>query len=374
MEDHRTLGPIQPHTEAKHDILRYHLGAWFPILGRSSSGPLQYIDGFAGPGEYLGGEPGSPIIALQVVADHRYIQEFIQNGRRFDFLFVEKDQSFANHLERKVNETRWPKAFNIEVRRSEFETEVASLLDQIDTGIRQMPPTLLFIDPFGPAGFSMELLARLAKYPRIDVLINFNCVDVVRWILPDIAKHATLSRLYGSGRWRRALQLVGDECVDFLISEYGLALNDAGWRSTNFAMINKQNQTQYYLIFATRNPRGMQVIKSAFRSVSPDGLFRYADRNDPAQLRFIGMGMDVEYAEELAGHLASRYRDSSMSKESLVSNEVAWHPRWVESDLTRGLRLLESASPSRILDVTNPDGRPRRRNTYPPHCLITFAP
>ena len=72
MEERMTLGPIQPHTEAKHDILRYHMGAWFPILGRSSSGPLQYIDGFAGPGEYGLGEPGSPIIALHLVQTHRY--------------------------------------------------------------------------------------------------------------------------------------------------------------------------------------------------------------------------------------------------------------------------------------------------------------
>ena len=70
MQDRVTLPPIQPHTQAKHDILRHHMGAWFPILGRSSSGPLQYIDGFAGPGEYEGGEPGSPKIALQLLQTH----------------------------------------------------------------------------------------------------------------------------------------------------------------------------------------------------------------------------------------------------------------------------------------------------------------
>ena len=39
-----------------------------PILSRGSFPEILYIDGFAGPGEYEGGEPGSPIIALETAA------------------------------------------------------------------------------------------------------------------------------------------------------------------------------------------------------------------------------------------------------------------------------------------------------------------
>jgi hypothetical protein len=34
-----------------------------------------FIDGFAGPGRYSGGEPGSPVIALQVLLAHPYFQQ-----------------------------------------------------------------------------------------------------------------------------------------------------------------------------------------------------------------------------------------------------------------------------------------------------------
>jgi three-Cys-motif partner protein len=373
LENGSTLGPIQPHTEAKHDILRYHLGAWFPILGRSSSGPLQYIDGFAGPGEYEGGQVGSPILALNVVANHRYVNDFIQAGRRFDFLFVEKEQRFHDHLRDKVSGIAWPNAFNIAVRHDEFETVMRERLNEVDAGKRRMPPTLLLIDPFGPAGFSMELIARLARYSMMDVLINFNYADLVRWILPDRTKHVTLDRLYGGRRWLPALGLDGNDRREFLIQQYGLALLAAGWRGTNFEMINRQNQTQYHLFFATRHFRGMLVMKGAMRSVSPDGLFRYRDRTDPAQQRFMGMGMDEEYAQELASHLSSKYRGQGVTKETLVEDEVAWHPRWIEKDLTAALRLLENSTPPKITGVCNADGRPRRRNFYPAGCVITFA-
>lgn len=372
MQGDLTLGPIQPHTEAKHDILKYHLGAWFPILGRSSD-RLQYIDGFAGPGEYEGGEPGSPILGLRVVADHIYITDFVRARKRFDFLFVEREQSFADSLRARVFETAWPETFNIDVRNGEFEIVFRDLLDRLESSRTAMPPTLLFIDPFGSAGFPMELLTRLGNYRRIDILINFNYVDLVRWLLPDPTKHITLDRLYGDQRWRSALQMEGDERKEFLIQEYGRALREANWRGTNFEMINSQNQTQYYLFFGTRSSRGMQVIKGAMRSVSPDGLFRYRDRTDPAQQRFMGMGREDEYPKEIADYLVNKYHGLVVAKDTITEEDVAWHPVWIERDLTAALKLLEHSASPQITDVRNSDGRPRRRNSYRPGCLITFA-
>jgi len=61
---------LDPHTTAKHDILRRYLAAWFPILGAYHN-RIVYIDGFSGPGRYKNGEPGSPMIALYVAVNHR---------------------------------------------------------------------------------------------------------------------------------------------------------------------------------------------------------------------------------------------------------------------------------------------------------------
>jgi hypothetical protein len=49
-----------PHTLAKHRILKGYLGAWFPAmtLGAYGHRRVLIIDGFAGPGDYEGGEEG----------------------------------------------------------------------------------------------------------------------------------------------------------------------------------------------------------------------------------------------------------------------------------------------------------------------------
>ncbi len=78
---------IVEHTSAKHDIYRRYLGRWFPILlgGQNAYPSGTYAEGFAGPGVYRDGEPGSPIIALrtflaEVVRAEKYVRA--THGRR----------------------------------------------------------------------------------------------------------------------------------------------------------------------------------------------------------------------------------------------------------------------------------------------------
>ena len=81
-----TIWPIDPHTQAKYIILKRYLDAWLPIMTRYH-GRVLYIDGFAGPGKYQGGEEGSPIIALKSALNHR-----AELKAEILFLFVESDK------------------------------------------------------------------------------------------------------------------------------------------------------------------------------------------------------------------------------------------------------------------------------------------
>jgi hypothetical protein len=66
------LWEADEHTLAKHGILRAYLQAWLPTMSRCND-RLLLIDGFAGPGRYLGGEDGSPLIMLRTLLDHRSV-------------------------------------------------------------------------------------------------------------------------------------------------------------------------------------------------------------------------------------------------------------------------------------------------------------
>jgi hypothetical protein len=65
----KTIWKLDPHTVAKHEILRRYLQRWFPIL-ESSHSKVIYIDGFCGPGRYEDGEQGSPLVVLDLAVNH----------------------------------------------------------------------------------------------------------------------------------------------------------------------------------------------------------------------------------------------------------------------------------------------------------------
>ncbi len=364
------LPAIQPHTTAKHHILKYYLEQWFPILGRRHRS-LRYIDGFAGPGNYEGGELGSPFIALNAIRGHWQFQEFSRLGKHVEFLFVEKEPDHYENLKAKVCEVSWPASIKTDVKLGEFEHIMSRHLDDMrNSDLRS--PTLAFIDPFGPAGFPMELLGRLASFDRMEVLVNLNYNEFVQWILPDKSKHITADKLYGGTRWRPALEMAGSDLSAFLVEEYEAALNEIGWRGTSFEMVNSQNQIAYNLVFGTRSSKGLEAMKRAMRTASPTGEFRYTDRLDPRQPIIPGMDISFEHAEEIGEHLFQKYEGKEVAFDYLMAEEIDWHRWWLDQDLRRGLIHLEYGDNQRISDVRNGDGRVRRKHSYPDGCFVTF--
>ena len=94
-----TLWPITRPTQAKHTILRKYLDAWLPILGagRYAHEHLVLIDGFAGPGRYSSGEPGSPLIMLRAYLDHPATLDATAH-----FFFIEEHRERCEHLRAEI--------------------------------------------------------------------------------------------------------------------------------------------------------------------------------------------------------------------------------------------------------------------------------
>jgi len=217
-----TIWSLLPHTGAKHSIFRRHLEAWFPKL--SWTGHVQVIDGFAGPGEYLGGQPGSPIIALEVAISHRADL----SSCRIDFLFVEEDSERYEHLQGRISELSLPRNITITSRKGSFKDVLRDLLDDASARRTYLPPSFVMIDPFGFEGVPMNLIERIASQPRSEVLISFMYESINRW-LGDPRNADNFSELFASPSWRETLTLTGSaQRRDFLLGLYIEQLHQHG--------------------------------------------------------------------------------------------------------------------------------------------------
>lgn len=160
---------LKPRTRAKHEILRRYLQAWFPIMD-ARVGKFVYIDGFAGPGEYKGDEPGSPLIALEAAAKH--CREITGHAV---FIFIESAGPRLSHLKQLLDarRARLPSNFEIYCFEGRFEDKMRDI-DQILTSLScERAPILAFIDPFGYSGAPFWVVKDILGREKGEILVNF---------------------------------------------------------------------------------------------------------------------------------------------------------------------------------------------------------
>lgn len=354
-----TLWPLAPHTAAKHTILAAYLGAWFPILARWNS-RVVFVDGFAGPGEYEGGEPGSPIIALEAAINHKSNLSDCE----LIFTFVERDRDRYRHLERllKSREARGgiPSHVVWSAIHGEFDTVIDEALDGLEG--RPLAPAFVMIDPFGPSGVPYDLIRRLAGYERTELLVSFMYESISRWLMqPEFEKH--LDSLYGCPEWRDADGMEATAKRQFLHDLYRRQLEDAGMPIVkSFQMLDKGGRTEYFLFFATHHPKGWSAMKDAMWRVDPSGAYRFSDATDPAQQTLFQPEPDYVQLRQL---IEGEFAGSSARIEDIEAFVDAGSFR--VAHLRKNVLVpMEDAGELTILSER------RRARSYPPGTVIEF--
>ncbi len=169
MDNRPGVWELEPHTEAKHEIMRRYLGGWFAVLG-SWHGRVVFIDGFAGPGRYENGEPGSPVISLSTLLDHNYRDRLLARCE-FVFLFCEPDHRRFPTLEETIEQLKaerggLPDKVRVQAIDQRFSDAIDAVLDELRKQKAELAPTFAFVDPFGIKGIEMSQIAELLSFDR----------------------------------------------------------------------------------------------------------------------------------------------------------------------------------------------------------------
>lgn len=364
-----TIWELEPHTDAKHRILRQYLGAWFPIMASSGvRGRIIFIDGFAGPGIYKGGEPGSPIIALRTLIGH---PRFPQWKNEFDFAFFEVNKERCESLREQVealqksHEGGWPDNVKVFIEQTTFEEASEQILATLDGA--NLAPTFAFVDPFGFSGAPMELIERLLGFNSCEVFFNFTAESVNRFVNhPDDHIVGHIEALFGSDEYTAATGLSGESRIQFLHDLYGRKLKEAGGFTyvTSFRMVDERGKTPYWLFHGTRNLQGLRKMKAAVWSVDRERGIQFSDRFAGQDVLFSGDQLDVG---PLKTALIERFSGQVISVEDLEVFVLAETP-YSDSHYKRILKPLEAAGGLVV------EASPRtRRGAFPPGTVIRFV-
>lgn len=344
---------IEPHTEAKLQILRAYLQAWFPILAQYRQGRVVYIDGFAGPGRYAAGEEGSPIIAIRAV-----LNQPLLSGARIDFHFIEADPAVATHLRSELGrfeeQLRGRPRLNVQVHDGEF----AAIYPQIATSLgsgANVVPTFALIDPFGWTGVPFSITTDLLRRPMTEVLFNFMHEEITRFLAHKDQPN-NFDALFGTVKWRRFIALRGHRRTRSLHDLYREQLMKYAKYVRSFTMVNESRRIDYFLFFATQNIKGLERMKEAMWKVDPLGEFCFSDATDPNALTLFGLEPDLSTLSRIL-------RDQACAKhvpiEEIFSRTLV-HTPFLKKH-ARSILKKEEDSGRLEIQATGP----RRRHAFP---------
>lgn len=322
-----TVWPMTDHTRAKHAILQGYLQAWLWILtrqaaklagrsGRAANRRVLFIDGFAGPGVYEGGEPGSPVIAIRTAVAH---PDKFPALVEMQFVEARKDR-----LDR-LREVLVPEVESVQKRDDvrvlspvlgDCDSVLKSLLDDHEDRGLKFGPALAFLDQFGYGAVSMSLIGRILRLPQCETFTYLNYREMNRWLI-DPDKEPGFDRAFGGPEWRECRKLPEAQRRSRLLDLYKEALRTRGGAkyATSFLMFDHNDRPLYWLIFCTNHIRGLEKMKESMWKVDGTGGFKFSDHDDPSQLRLLADSFDQEW---LAEELRTKLRGQTMSAAKIV--------------------------------------------------------
>lgn len=286
-KDDAVLWHAEPHTVAKIAILENYLNAWFQIFGRRSSGQdLLYVDGFAGPGRYTNASKGSPVAALRAAREVRANAGSNWTAGHIRCAFIESNADtyayLEHHLQPFMNDSR----LAVLLFNTTFVDGMARLRARMPLAFQGSQPLFVFIDPFGATGVPFSVVRDILASSRSEVLINLNADAIGRiFRAGEAANHELLlTTAFGDGSWHDALAgtLSARErshAIVQLYMEHLRAVPNVRY-VYSFEMLTAKTQVGkvgYFLVFASRHPRGLEKMKGAMKRMDQTGSYQFSN-------------------------------------------------------------------------------------------------
>ena len=296
-----------PHTEAKHTLLRRYMSAWFPIMASQFRDTgITFFDGFAGPGEYMNAQDSSPAIAMEQALR----SDVTSSGTQTRLVFVEDQRGRAEHL-RNLLAARFPPATRppglmVRVHRG----KCGDLYEQAITDVGGWDgPVFANLDGWG-ADTNYEIVQRIARQQSSEVLVTFTDKFFIRFADGD---QQAGERVFGHSDWRNVDRLPTAEKTPFLLELYRKGLHSAGFPYVlTFEMIDEGGHS-LHLFFGTTSDVAVRQFKDALLEVDGVTGQKFRDPRDPNQLSFDILHPDFTPLESRILELLGT-RDHSMAE------------------------------------------------------------
>jgi three-Cys-motif partner protein len=335
---------LEEHTERKHRVLTYYLGIWSQILGKPFAN-LVYWDFFAGRGDYSEGEPGSPLLAMDI--SKKRFEKGNSQGRPITLtcVFIEKDKKCFYYLRDLLRDlypdlegTRWY-LFNGDCQ------EVYNKLQTSEENsiFRKRVPHFFFLDPYGLI-IPLDMIKQLMTGTSREVMLTFMAQFVHRFAV-DHTQEKNLKDLFGVDDLATLREICRDEDSIPNVTRYYIsrlkAYDGARIRHITrpFEMIPDRRQLPlYYLMGCTQSPKGLRIMSASMRAISKNEDFSYRGKFEHQSLL---EDFDRDKIGEIAEWIFENYT-RNLSVFDLIFTFCCGEQTWSRTEVREAILRLES--------------------------------
>lgn len=359
-------------SRVKAAIVEKYLFTWAGIISRSTTDPLQYIDLFAGPGRYRDGAKSTPLLVLEkLIADPKL-------SRRFVTIFNDRDPEASSTLRREINALPglFALAHQPQVCCEEVGDQIVRRFEE-----RRLVPTLMFVDPWGYKGLSLDLVGSVLKDWACECVFFFN-YNRINMGLPNPFVEPHMAALFTDARATRLRAtlpgLSPDQKEATIIEELSQSLRDRGARYVLPFRFRTPDgaRTSHHLIFVTKHVLGytkMKEVMAGASSTAEQGVASFAfdpaeqlDRERQPLLFSLARPLD-----ELADDLCRRFAGRMLTMSEIFDAHHVDTP-FIERNYKAALLCLERAG--RITADPPAAKRPKKNGevTFSGKVRVTF--
>lgn len=353
-------------SRVKTAIITDYFMAWSRVMLSRTSGTIGYVDLFAGPGYYADGSPSTPIQILTRAASDERLR------RRLVTVLNDGDSGHIAALSHAI--AGIPGIEQMAHRPKLVRADVGDETARALAGMRLIP-TLLFVDPWGYKGLTLELIAGVVRQNwGCDALFFFN-YNRIHAALHNDEVRPHMDKLFGAGRvndlrkalaqsppWERNARIVG---------ELRGALRERGCRFVLPFCFHRPGESRisHYVVFVSKHPLGHKIMKEIMYKASSEqqecgaAPFRYipVDANWPLPMQVF------DPVARLVEMLPAEYSGRSLTMGELFAEHNEQGP-YIGKHYKEALKALEAEG--RI--ICSPPAAERPKNTMADLVVIHF--
>lgn len=355
----------------KARIVEKYFWAWAKVIiskvkkGSSSNQKIAYVDLFAGAGRYKDGSKSTPVKVLETAIADTDMRNMLVS------IFNDADVENVNSLQQAIDSI--PGIENLKYRPQISKYEVGEDIVKTFQSMK-LVPTLLFVDPWGYKGLSLQLVNSVVKDWGCDCIFFFNYNRINMGLNNDAVKEH-INALFGQVRadqLRERLKTLTPQERELTVVEYICeALKEMGGKYVlPFRFRHEMgNRTSHHLIFVSKHPKGYGIMKEIMAKESSEQTqgvpsFEY----NPATLQQPLLFELTRPLDQLESMLLDNFSGKTMTMVEIYDQHHQGKP-YIKKNYKTALSNLESQGK---VTVHSPEDKKRRKGTFADDLKVTF--